>query len=53
MNVQGELLFCGSLGPLCEGGFFVMPFNSLYNFCWLATKAKNTFFSLDIYAMIN
>ena len=53
MNVQGELLFCGSLGPLCEGGFFVVAFNSLYNFCWLAAKAKNTFFSLDIYVMIN
>ena len=48
-----ELPRCYSLKPPPARGLFVMPFNSLYNFCRLAAKAKKDFFSLGICVMID
>ena len=48
-----ELPRCYSLKPPPARGLFVMAFNSLYNFCRLAAKAKKDFFSLGICVMID
>ena len=48
-----ELPRCYSLKPPPARGLFIMPFNSLYDFCRLAAKAKKDFFSLGICVMID
>ena len=44
MNVQGELLFCGSLGPLCEGGFFGYAIQQSIQFLLACRKSKKHLF---------